>query len=136
MGNAETKQINFEVVQNYIQRLNIDTNILLINTLLSHEQDCVIYGTKTPQEEETLINDMLVNPLDPNTTMIIYGKNARDASISKKIEQLRTLGILGRIKVQIYTGGLFEWLLLQEVYGSDLFKTSGSNGMPDLLKYK
>jgi len=36
--------------------------------------------------------------------------------------------------VYIYSGGLFEWLLLQDIYGSDLFPTT--NDKVDFLKYK
>jgi hypothetical protein len=70
--------------------------------------------------------------------IIIYGKNCRDNSVSKKIEQFKSLGILGRVKVEIYTAGLFEWLLLQEIYETELFPTAGgdSSQMIDLLKYK
>ena len=34
----------------------------------------------------------------------------------------------------IYSGGLFEWLLLQDVYGKDEFPTMGCE--LDILKYK
>ena len=33
-----------------------------------------------------------------------------------------------------YTGGLFEWLLLQDIYGSDMFKTTTEE--VDHLKYR
>ena len=133
MGNAETIQINFEHVQDCIQH-NFP-NTLLINTLSLNNQDCVIFGTKPPDEEEQIINDLLENRLDV-TKLIIYGKNCRDATVAKKLEQFRSLGLLSRVKVQVYTGGVFEWLLLQEIYGTELFKTTGTNKMVDLLKYK
>ena len=41
---------------------------------------------------------------------------------------------LGFINVYIYLGGLFEWLLLQDIYGRDLFKTTKNE--LDILKYK
>ena len=63
--------------------------------------------------------------------IIIYGKNCRDLSVYKKYKHLYSHGFTN---VYIYMGGLFEWLLLQEIYSSELFKTDGSE--IDLLKYK
>jgi len=56
MGNAETSQINFEHVQDSIQHNFSKT--LLINTLSLNNQNCVIFGTKPPDEEEQIINDL------------------------------------------------------------------------------
>jgi len=36
--------------------------------------------------------------------------------------------------VHIYPGGIFEWLLLQDIYGDDMFKTTSKE--LDILKYK
>ena len=49
----------------------------------------------------------------------------------KKYEQLVGLGF---INVYIYPGGLFEWLLLQDIYGSDDFPTTIVDR--DHLKFK
>ena len=63
--------------------------------------------------------------------MIVYGKNAQDDTVDKKYKQLVTLGI---DHVYLYSGGLFEWVLLQDIYGSALFPTTR---VPvDILKYK
>ena len=63
--------------------------------------------------------------------IIIYGKNSSDQSIIIKYNQLLNLGFKN---IHIYPGGLFEWLLLQDIYGSDLFQTT--NDEKDILKYK
>ena len=36
--------------------------------------------------------------------------------------------------VYIYTGGMFEWLLLQDIYGKEAFPTKGDE--LDILKFK
>jgi hypothetical protein len=36
--------------------------------------------------------------------------------------------------VKVYFGGMFEWLLLQDVYGSDSFPTTSKE--IDILKFK
>jgi hypothetical protein len=36
--------------------------------------------------------------------------------------------------VFVYTGGLFEWLLLQDIYGKDEFPTTSDE--LDILKYR
>ena len=62
---------------------------------------------------------------------MIYGENSCDNKLVKKYNQLIKLGF---INVYIYTGGLFEWLLLQDIYGNDYFKTTTVEN--DFLKYK
>jgi hypothetical protein len=63
--------------------------------------------------------------------IIIYGKNSNDEKIYKKYQQLVSLGFTN---VYVYVGGMFEWLLLQDIYGGELFPTT-SNEL-DILKYK
>ena len=67
-------------------------------------------------------------------TIVVYGKNATDVSVYKKYEQLVKHGIAN---VRIYVGGMFEWLLLQDIYGQDLFPTTGACGVNlDILAYR
>jgi hypothetical protein len=54
----------------------------------------------------------------PDKPIVIYGKNARDETVEKKANQLKSLGIR---EISIYSGGMFEWLLLNEVYGDTEF---------------
>lgn len=57
--------------------------------------------------------------------------NSCDETLSKKYTQLMKLGFFD---ISVYIGGLFEWLLLQEIYGEELFPTT--TYCKDLLKYK
>ena len=54
--------------------------------------------------------------------IVIYGKNTDD--VSKVIRRYRQLCDMGFSNVHVYFGGLFEWLLLQEIYGNDDMKTN------------
>jgi hypothetical protein len=63
--------------------------------------------------------------------LIVYGKNATDDSAETKCKQLIQLGFK---HVNWYVGGLFEWLLLQEIYGKGEFPTNGV--CKDLLYYR
>jgi hypothetical protein len=63
--------------------------------------------------------------------IIIYGKNCNDDTINKKYQQLVSIGFT---QVYLYVGGLFEWLMLQDIYGDELFPTNKKQ--VDLLKYK
>jgi hypothetical protein len=87
----------------------------------------LIPDTIAIKDEEAIIN----KHLNKNIHIIIYGKNANDESIFKKYEQLLTLGCNS---VFVYTGGLFEWLLLQDIYGKDEFPTTSDE--LDILKYR
>ena len=64
-------------------------------------------------------------------TIIVYGKNNSDPSSEKKAKQLVSLGFTN---VFIYIGGMFEWLLLQDIYGNIEFPTTKKQ--LDILKYK
>ena len=99
----------------------------MINTLAVTEQECLIPGTVSVKDEEAFIN----RHLNKNISIIIYGKNANDDSIFKKYEQLLKLGFSS---VFVYTGGIFEWLLLQDIYGKDEFPTTSEE--LDILKYR
>ena len=129
MGNSQQKQkVNFEDVQFVIK--NSDKH-LLINTMLENYQNCLIVNTIPIDKEELVINKLLNNGDGKNIKIIIYGKNANDETPIKKCEQLLSLGFSN---VYIYPGGLFEWLLLQDIYGTELFPTTSKQN--DLLKYK
>ena len=127
MGNTagSCKYINFEDVQYTIS----GKSFILINTLPTDKQLCLIVGTLHINEEERIINKYISSR--ENIKIIIYGMNSSDINVHKKYSQLIGLGFTD---VYIYNGGLFEWLLLQDIYGKDLFKTS-SNEL-DILKYK
>ena len=130
MGNKlSIQKVNFEDIQNVLN--NQVKNVLIINTLenTSEAQYCVLPGTVSYANEEKIINDYLND--NKKIRIIIYGKNVNDISIYKKYTQLVELGFEN---VYVYPGGMFEWLLLQDIYGDDLFKTTAKE--LDILKYK
>jgi rhodanese-related sulfurtransferase len=127
MGNSQSIQkINFEDMQTAYKNPEI---YLLMSTLPLSEQICLITNTLTPQKEETLMNRYLNS--NKNIRIIIYGRNSNDETIYKKYNQLINLGFTN---VYIYLGGLFEWLMLQDIYGFDDFPTT--TRQLDILKYK
>jgi 23S rRNA pseudoU1915 N3-methylase RlmH len=127
MGNTQSmKKINYEDMQTVIKNPEI---YLIINTLSPSEQQCLIVNTTLPNEEEMIINKFLKE--NKSIRIIIYGKNCNDETINKKYQQLYSLGFYN---IFVYLGGMFEWLLLQDIYGKDLFPTTKKE--LDLLKYK
>jgi len=128
MGNTQTTpKINFEDIQYVIK--NPETH-LLINTLSEAQQDCLIPNTINISQEEILINKLIKNG-NKNIVIIIYGKNSDDENIYKKFQQLISLGFYN---VYIYIGGMFEWLMLQDIYGEKEFPTTSKQ--LDFLKFK
>jgi len=126
MGNKMSiRKIGFEDIQFVLK--NKQNQYVLISTLTILEQTCLIPGTISIRDEVDIIN----KHLNKNINIIIYGKNPNDESIFKKYEQLLTLGFSS---VYVYTGGMFEWLLLQDIYGTDEFPTTSEE--LDILKYK
>ena len=128
MGNSQSIQkVNFEDLQYSIRN---HENHILINTLNENEQDCLISNTIKASNEEALINQLLKNG-NKSIKIIIYGKNSNDEKIYKKYNQLISLGFYN---IYLYVGGMFEWLLLQDIYGSAEFPTTKRE--LDILKYK
>lgn len=132
MGNNQTTlhNINFEDLQFALsQQQNEYQKTLIINTLDPYMQTCLIAGTLNIDLEVESLNTHLKT--NKEVRIIVYGMNATDITCVKKYEQLLKLGFYN---VYIYAGGLFEWLLLQDVYGTELFPTTALK--VDLLKYK
>lgn len=125
----EIKTASFEDIKWCIDNKN--KNTYLINTLKNNEQNCLICNTVSCVDEETIINEIIENHDQNETIIIVYGKNTNDTSVEKKYNQLKKLGFE---KVYIYKGGMFEWLLLQDIYGFDEFQTNTK--IIDILKYK
>ena len=128
MGSSQSIQkISYEDVQFVIKTQG---HSLLINTLLENEQDCLIPNTLNINQEEEFINTLIKNG-NKQIKIIVYGKNSNDEKIYTKYNQLVALGFYS---VFIYVGGLFEWLLLQDIYGVKEFPTTKKE--LNLLKYK
>jgi hypothetical protein len=133
MGNTIMTQrhINFEDMQLAINEMHNQYAIksVIINTLDAHNQNCLIVGTLNIENEVDTLNMYMKQ--NKEVRIIVYGMNAADGSCLKKYEQLIKLGFYN---VYIYAGGLFEWLLLQDIYGAELFPTTATK--VDILKYK
>jgi hypothetical protein len=97
----------------------------------------LIEGTVAPEREEAYINELL-DTLDSGAIgdllVVVYGQNAMDKSVIEKARQLKSFGFSN---VCIYPGGMFEWCLLQDVYGNKEFPIAGSEGgVVEPLLYK
>ena len=104
-------------------------DFLLINTLPMDKQNYLIKGTLSAFEESQRVNDYLYK--NKKVEIVVYGLDSIDPTVGKKFIQLKSLGFEN---VYVYTGGIFEWALLQEVYGSN-FPTEGTLSDPmDIYK--
>jgi hypothetical protein len=128
MGNSQSSQkINYEDVQYVIKNSELH---ILINTLNETEQVCLIPNTVNINKEVELINQF-IKMGNKQVKIIIYGRNCNDEKIYTKYSQLNSLGFYN---IYIYPGGLFEWLMLQDIYGEKEFPTTKKE--LDILKYK
>jgi len=131
MGNSHSmKKINYEDMQTVVKNPEI---YMLINTLPVDGQDCLISTTVSVDKEEAIINKYLKE--NRGIRIIVYGKNCNDELVDKKYQQLLALGFNN---VYAYMGGLFEWVLLQDIYSKDLFPVNNTNSKKniDILKFK
>jgi len=128
MGNSQSIQkINYEDVQYIIK--NPD-GVVLINVLGVGEQDCLIPSTISINKEIELINECIKSH-HKNIKIVIYGRNCNDEKMYEKYSQLSSLGFYN---IYIYAGGIFEWLMLQDIYGKSEFPTTKNE--LDILKFK
>lgn len=126
MGNTGSTT---QITANYedIQRGIIIKNGILIHTM--DDEIILISGTTSISNETQRINKLL-DDREYDTNIIIYGKNTDDyESLAKKRTQLLTLGFRN---VWIYPGGIFEWILLQDVFGKTQFPTTTT--VNDIIK--
>lgn len=130
MGLTQSVQkLNFEGMQNIVNNNNTRGKFLIINTLDSNNQHCLIINTLSPSQEIEEISRFLRE--NKNINIAIYGANSLDSKVVEKYNQLYKLGFTN---IYVYIGGLFEWLLLQDIYGDDEFPTTSK--IVDILKYK
>lgn len=119
--------INFD----FMQDARKSADYFIINVLPCHDQDCLIQGTISAANEEQILNTMIQSVTVPNKKLILYGKNCNDDTVTEKMIQLKNLGLCD---VYIYRGGLFEWMLLQDIYGEKEFPTTRRE--VDILRFK
>lgn len=132
MGNQVSlvPKVSYEDIQMVVYRnSHIQHSTLLINTLPPSLQHCLIKTTLDIRFEERIVNALIHK--SPDIMIIVYGKNSNDITILHKYDQLVKLGFTN---VHIYTGGIFEWMLLHEIYGKDLFKITKYE--IDILRYR
>jgi biopolymer transport protein ExbD len=124
MGNSISILINFET----LKEMQKD-GAIIIHTM-DEDEKILIVGTIVAEKESEKINKML-SKNDYEKDIIIYGKNCHEyKKLIKKQEQLFSLGFKN---VYIYLGGMFEWLLLQDVYGQKEFPSEKKG---DILEFK
>lgn len=132
MGNQVSlvPKVSYEDIQMVVYRnSHVQHSTLLINTLPSTLQHCLIKTTLDIRFEERVVNALIHK--NPDIMIIVYGKNSNDITILHKYDQLVKLGFTN---VHIYTGGIFEWMLLHEIYGKELFKITKYE--IDILRYR
>ena len=121
-------KIGFEDIKYSLEQPN---NYIIINTLSISEQSCLIKNTISIYNEENIINELIDNYETKKIKIIIYGINSTDETVERKYKQLISLGFTN---VYVYLGGLFEWVILQDIYGCDEFPTTQK--VVDILKWK
>ena len=120
-------KIGFEDV---LYALQNNDKYLIINTMSKENQHCLIKNTIPIDNEETIINEYINKQMLHNIKIIIYGENSNDVNVDNKYKQFSDLGF----ETYIYAGGMFEWLLLQDIYSNNEFPTTSKQ--VDILKYK
>ena len=127
MGNNIYHKVSFQDIIFAIQQHN--SSFIIINTLPIHQQQCLIKNTLRYDIEEKTINDLLIS--NKNINIIVYGKNSNDMTAENKCIQLCQIGFNN---VHCYVGGLYQWLLHQDIYGEEMFPTTTK--CTDMLLYK
>jgi len=129
MGNSSSSAlVNYEKIQQAKSK-----NDVLIHIMEDDQKLMMILGSLTANTETTKVNDM-ISRNEYETNIMIYGRNDHD--YDKLIAKHKQLKSLGFKHVYIYLGGMFEWLLLQDVYGVKEFPTTIVPGVkPDPILF-
>lgn len=129
MGNSSSKQniANFEDVQRFV----LATDHVILNVMDAVDQDTLILKTLSAVAEVDALNT-LMDDGEFDRKILVYGRNSGD--VEKVLNKQKQLVALGFTEVYVYLGGLFEWVLLQDIYGAELFKTT--RHVADILRYK
>ena len=114
MGNGISNLVNFEKLKEMQKE-----GATIIHTMVETEK-VLIVGTVVAEKETEKINKM-ISKNDYEKDIIIYGRNCHE--YEKLVKKQKQLASLGFKNVYIYLGGMFEWLLLQDVYGAKEFPT-------------
>ena len=125
----ETKTIKIGY-EDFLYILKNPDQYNIISTLSAENQECLIKNTLSIQNENYIF-DNYIKEQKFNIKIIIYGSHSSDVRVDKKYKQLTEIGFNN---IYIYTGGLFEWLLLQDIYGKNEFPTTSN--IIDILKYR
>ena len=115
-------RVNYEDIQ--LAQTSVD--MIIISTLPNDEQSILIHKTVPSINEIHAVE----HAIQYRKNIIIYGKHSNDDKIYEQYDKITKLGG----NASIYVGGLFEWLLLQDIYGEKDFPTT--NIELDILKYK
>jgi len=131
MGTTQSSSTfaNYSKIQNAIH-----TGKTVIHTMNVADELILIKGTLLSHQEVNRINMWLSND-DFNNEIYIYGYS--NADYNKLLQRQKQLNGLGFKNVYIYFGGMFEWLLLRDVFGADEFPLDGvlKGAIVDILKY-
>jgi rhodanese-related sulfurtransferase len=126
--NAPPRRVGFDDVLLAIQH---PETYMLINTLPAHQQSCLIQQTTPVAEEEVRMNQLMSSDKHHRQMVIVYGKNGSDVTVDRKCQQLSSLGFR---EVFVYSGGMLEWMLLQDVFGYAEFPTTSRSG--DIFQFQ
>lgn len=116
---------NFKQLQ---VKLEKRVDFILLNTLPIQEQQYLIKGTINAVSENDFINGLIKQ--EKSKEIVIYGRDHYDMKVIEKYNKLKKFGFTN---VYIYFGGLFEWSLLQEIYGHSNFPTDGNINDPLMI---
>jgi hypothetical protein len=130
MGNIISRKVYDSTINFDDVKYAVDKSYTIVTTMPMSECKNMIHGTLVPSDEEAHINN-LISDDKLHGNIIIYGKNSCDATTYQKYTDLKNFGFT---HVFVYTGGMFEWTLLQDIYGTDEFPTTSFD--LDILKFK
>uniref|UniRef100_A0A6C0B736 Rhodanese domain-containing protein n=1 Tax=viral metagenome TaxID=1070528 RepID=A0A6C0B736_9ZZZZ len=121
MGNTTQATANYDDIRH--------SQCILIHIM---EDESILIERTILIEKETIKINSLLAENNYDTHIIVYGKNVDDYELLvQKRNQLLKLGFRN---VWFYPGGLFEWILLRDVFGTRQFSTTAD--AKDLIKYR
>lgn len=123
MGIGQSKLYKNYILNFDDMKLAVDRGYIICHIMDETDETILIKNTLSVKDEIKKIND-LIKQSKFDETIVLYGRNYTD--LEKIVQRFQHLISFGFTRVFIYVGGLYEWVLMQNLYGDKLFPTNNS----------
>ncbi len=121
MGLGQSKLYKNYILNFDDMKIAVERGYIICHIMDEIDGTILIKNTLSVKDEIKKIND-LIKQSKFDETIVLYGRNYTDLELI--VQRFQHLISFGFTRVFIYVGGLYEWILMQNLYGDKLFPTN------------